>query len=177
MISERRRWTWLVPALCGVTLAAHSAAAQTPPCQGAECSQDTTPTRSHIFPALGVRVGTPQKVSVALGVVLGVEWQLRGTDYSRDVAFFVEPGLGASRLSVAYINGIGNMGSGYGVAATVLRTASKPWTLVRNTTYIGGEMFLWPVFLSGPRIGLFRRMSGEATIGRWFLGADFGFGL
>ena len=166
-----------MPALFGVALASRSVAAQATPCRGAECSQDTTPTKRHTFPALGLRVGTPQKVSVALGVVLGVDWQNRGNDYSRDVAFFVEPGLGATRASVAYINGIGNMGSGFGLAATALRTSGKPWTMTRNTTYIGGELFLWPVFLAGPRLALFRRVSGDAMLGRWFLGADFGFGL
>jgi hypothetical protein len=149
----------------------------TTPCRGAECSQDTTRTKSHVFPALGLRVGTPQKGSVAIGVVAGVDWQKGGTDYSRDVALFVEPGLGASRASVSYINGIGNMGSGFGLAATVLRTAGGPWTFRPNTTYVGGELFVWPLFLAGPRVGLFRRVSGDAMIGRWFFAADFGIGL
>jgi hypothetical protein len=122
-------------------------------------------------------VGTPQKASAALGVVAGVDWQKGGTDYSRDVAAFIEPGFGASRASVAYITGIGNMGSGFGVAGTALRTAGRPWTLSPNTTFVGGELFLWPVFLAGPRIGVFRRVSGDAMRGRWFLAADFGFGL
>jgi hypothetical protein len=167
-------------ALCGALASQPAAAQPTPsptPCRGADCSQDSTPTRSHVFPALGVRVGTPQKASVALGVVLGVDWQKSGREYSRDVAFFAEPGLGATRVSMAYINGIGNMGSGFGVAGTALRTAGSPWTLTPNTTYIGGELFLWPVFLAGPRVALFRRISGDAMIGRWFLAADFGFGL
>ncbi len=176
MVSECRRWIWRVSALCGVAFAPRPVSAQPAPCRGADCS-DTTQTRSHTFPALGIRVGTPQKASAALGIVRGVEYQRRGSDRSRDVAFFVEPGIGASRASVSYINGIGNMGSGFGIAATFLRTAGKPWGLTPNTSYVGGELFLWPVFLAGPRVGVFRRISGDAMLGRWFLGADFGFGL
>ena len=178
MISTRRLRIWRASALFGVLLTPHVSVAQaTPACRGAECSQDTTRTRSHLFPALGLRFGTPQKASAALGLVAGVDWQKGGTDYSRDVALFIEPGLGASRGSAAFITGIGKMGSGFGLAATALRTAGRPWTLTPNTTYIGGELFLWPVFQAGPRVGLFRRVSGDAMIGRWFLAADFGFGL
>ena len=58
-----------------------------------------------------------------------------------------------------------------------MRTSARPWTFAGNNTYLGGEVLIWPVFLAGPRVGLFRRVSGDATMKRWFVSADFGFGL
>jgi hypothetical protein len=137
-----------------------------------------TLTRTHILPALGIHVGTPQKVSAAVGVVLGEDWQENGHDHSRNVALFAEPGLGAGRASLAYVDhGYGNFGSGFGVAATVLRTWRQPWQLDPNQTYVGGEVILWPIVFVGPRIGLLRRVAGPDTGKRWFISLDFGFGL
>jgi len=151
-------------------------AAQTPAmAQGVVCTGCDS-TRSHVFGAVGLRVGTPQKVSAALGIVVGMEWQKYGADRSRDFALFVEPGLGAGRASLAYIKGIGSMGSGSGIAATVLRTWAQPWSISPNTTYIGGEVLIMPLFLAGPRIGLMRRITGPNK-GSWFLVGDFGVGL
>ena len=165
-------WT---AAACVLALAHASVSAQEAPCRG--CTPDSTRTKTHVFPALGLRAGVPQKASVGIGVVFGVDWRHGGTDYSRDVAFCLEPGIGATRASVAYITGVGNIGSGFGVAATAMRTSARPWTFAGNNTYLGGEVLIWPVFLAGPRVGLFRRVSGDATMKRWYLSADFGFGL
>ena len=137
-----------------------------------------TARRSHILPALGLHVGTPQKASVAAGVVVGETWQANGRDLSRNLALFVEPGLGAGRASIAYIaHGFGSYGSGYGIAATALRTWKEPWQLDANQTYVGGEVLLWPILFTGPRVGLLRRVAGPETSKRWFVTLDFGFGL
>ena len=118
----------------------------------------------HVVPALGLRFGTPQKASAALGVVLGEDWQKDGRDHSRNVALFAEPGLRRGRASLAYVgHGYGSFGSGFGVAATVLRTWSDPWQLERNSTYVGGEVIVWPILFVGPRIGLFRNVSSVET--------------
>ena len=91
---------------------------------------------------------------------------------------FVEPGLSAGRASVAYIgHGYGSFGSGYAVAATMLRTWEDPWGAKENSTYVGGEFILWPIVFVGPRVGLFRSISGEANSGKWFFSIDFGIGL
>ena len=37
------------------------------------------------------------------------------------------------------------------------------------------ELWAWPVFFTGPRLGLFREMTGSRH--GWFVTADFGFGL
>jgi hypothetical protein len=137
--------------------------------------EDTIP-RTHVFPALGVHVGTPQKASAALGVVLGEDWQKDGRDHARNVALFAEPGLGAGRASLAYIDhGYGTFGSGFGLAASVLRTWKDPWTVRPNVTYVGGELILWPIVFVGPRLGLFRAVSPDVS-DKWFVSIDFGLG-
>lgn len=142
----------------------------------AQRGEDTIP-RTHIFPALGVHVGSPQKVSAALGVVLGEEWQKDGRDHTRNVALFAEPGLGAGRASLAYVDhGYGAFGSGFGLAATVIRTWKEPWTVTKNQTYVGADLILWPIVFVGPRIGLFRNVSDRMTSDKWFVAIDFGIG-
>jgi hypothetical protein len=139
--------------------------------------EDTLP-RTHIAPALGIHVGTPQKASAAIGVLLGVDWQKNGREHSRNVALFAEPGLGAGRASVAYVeHGYGAFGSGYAFAATVLRTWKDPWIVKANGTYVGGEAILWPILFVGPRIGLLRGVSGPMAEKRWLVSVDFGIGL
>jgi len=142
-------------------------------CRG--CVEDTLP-HVHVIPALGIHAGTPQKVSAAVGLGLGVEWQKDGHDHSRNVALFAEPGLSAGRASLAYVDN-GRFGSGFGVAATVLRTWKDPWTTKSNLTYVGGDVLLWPIVFMGPRIGVFRRVAGDPTSKKWFFSVDIGIGL
>ena len=127
----------------------------------------------HMLPAVGLRIGTPQKASAALGLVAGKNYRENG--HTEDATIYVEPGVSAGRATLGYLSGFGNMGTGFGVGATALRTWKTPWTLRTNTTYVGGEAWLWPIFFSGPRVGLFREITG--TKHGWFLTADFGFGL
>jgi len=144
-------------------------------CRG--CSEDTT-AHLHIAPALGLRFGEPQKASFAAGLLVGLDWQGTRRDHSRNGAVFLEPGVSAGRASVAYVeDGYGSFGSGYGVAATVLRTWEDPWAAKENSTYVGGEVILWPIVFVGPRVGLFRSISGEAKSGKWLFSIDFGIGL
>jgi hypothetical protein len=139
-------------------------------------AEDTVP-RAHIFPALGLHVGSPQKASVALGVVLGEDWQQNGRDHSRNVALFAEPGLGAGRASLAYVDhGYGGFGSGFGVAATVIRTWKQPWVVEKNQTYVGADLILWPIVFIGPRVGLFRSVGSATVSDKWFVAIDFGIG-
>lgn len=164
-------------AALALTLAVGASSARAQRCAG--CAGEDTVPRGHVLPALGLHVGTPQKASVALGVVVGQDWQKDGRDHSRNVALFAEPGLGAGRASIAYLrHGYGSWGSGFGIAATALRTWKQPWQLDANQTYAGGEVFLWPIFLTGPRVGLLRRVSGsDIEARRWFITLDLGFGL
>jgi len=146
-------------------------------CEHCNPPGDTTHARVRVLPAIGLRVGSPQKASVAVGVLTRAEWQQHGRDYSRNIAAFVEPGLSGARGSVAYVQGIGNLGSGFGLAASVMRTWKEPWTMPSNGTFVGGELLVFPLFLVGPRVGLFKEVSGGGNLKRWFLTADFGFGL
>jgi hypothetical protein len=142
-----------------------------------ETRNDTT-TRFHVLPAAGLQVGTPQKVSAALGIVVGEDFVRDGRDHSRNLALFAEPGLGGGRASLAYVShGYGSFGSGFGVAATMLRTWREPWQLEPNQTYVGGEVLLWPILFVGPRIGLLRNVSAVETSRHWFWSLGFGVGL
>ena len=142
------------------------------------CTPDNSPRRFHIAPALGLHAGTPQKASVALGVLVGEEWRQDSRDHARNIAVFAEPGLSAGRASIAYVDhGYGSFGSGFGIAGTVMRTWKDPWTVADNMTYAGGEVILWPIVFIGPRIGFFRSIAGTATTKKWFISLDVGIGL
>jgi hypothetical protein len=140
---------------------------------------DSTHSASHtqISPALGVRVGVPQKLSAAVGILAGKEWREEGKERARFLAVFAEPGLAGGRVSAGYVTGMGELGSGYGIFGTVLRTFDGPWTLTESSTFVGGEIVVWPLFFAGPRIGLFRRVKGGLGMGSWHVVADFGLGL
>jgi hypothetical protein len=142
------------------------------------CAPEDTTHRMHILPALGLHVGTPQKASLALGVVVGEDWQKDAHDHSRNIAIFAEPGLSGGRASVAYVDhGYGSFGSGFGLAGTVLRTWKDPWTAKENVTYAGGEIIIWPILFVGPRLGVFRSVAGNPSSKKWFFSVDFGIGL
>jgi hypothetical protein len=144
---------------------------------GAQTPNDTA-TRFHVLPAAGLHVGSPQKASAAIGIVAGYDFVRDGRDHSRNLALFAEPGLDAGRASLAYVShGYGSFGSGFGVAATVLRTWSNPWQVDANQTYAGGEVLLWPILFVGPRIGLLRNVSSVETSRHWFWSFSFGIGL
>jgi len=155
----------------GATPALHAQACR-------RCAPEDTATRMHVAPALGLRVGAPQKASAALGLLVGVDWQKDHRDHSRNGTIFVEPGLSAGRASIAYVDhGYGSFGSGFGIAATALRTWEDPWGARENSTYVGGELILWPIVFVGPRVGLFRSVAGDVGSKKWFFSFDFGIGL
>jgi len=163
-------------ALATLILSALAGRANAQRCRGCAISEDTI-VRAHFAPALGFHFGSPQKASAALGVVLRESWQRNGADHSRLFAFFAEPGVSAGRASLAFLDyGHGNFGSGVGIAATALRTWNDPWSANENMTYGGVEVLLWPIVFVGPRIGMFRSMSGT-TSKPWFMSFDFGIGL
>ena len=143
-----------------------------------DCTPEDTTAHLHVAPALGLRVGAPQKASAAVGLLAGVDWQKDHRDHSRNAAIFVEPGLSAGRASIAYVgHGYGSFGSGFGLAATALRTWEDPWGAKQNATYVGGELIVWPIVFIGPRVGLFRSVGNDVGSKKWFLSFDFGIGL
>lgn len=171
---------WKTPALTFAIAAslAPFSAAHAQRCRS--CVAEDTTHRTHLSPALGLRVGAPQKVSAAAGIVVGEEWQTNGRDHSRNVSLFAEPGMSGGRASLAYFDhGYGNFGSGFGIAASALRTWNDPWWAKENVTYVGGELIIWPIVFAGPRIGVFRAVgtTGAGLAKRWLVTFDFGFGL
>src|SRR5215211_7210731 len=144
-------------------------------CPGCKTGEDTV-RHTRVLPAIGLHVGVPQKASAALGIVIGETWQQNGRDHSRNIALFGEPGLSAGRASIAYVNH-GSFGSGFGIAASALRTWKEPWTVKPNMTYVGGDVLIWPIVFVGPRIGVFRSVGGDATTKKWFVSFDIGIGL
>jgi hypothetical protein len=162
----------MVALATSLLLAAQAAAAQ------GTATRDDSTARFHVLPALGIQVGMPEKASAALGIVVGADFIQNGHDRSHNVALFAEPGLGAGRASIAYVaHGYGSFGSGFGIAATALRTWKDPWQVDANQTYVGGEVLLWPVVFVGPRIGLFRNVSSVETSKHWLVSLSFGIGL
>jgi hypothetical protein len=172
---------WKTPAALTLAAAALFAPCVTASAQRCRsCVAEDTVPRTHVVPGFGFRVGAPQKASIAAGIVVGEDWQTNGHDHSRNVGLFAEPGLAGGRASLAYIDhGYGSFGSGFGVAASVLRTWDDPWWAKQNVTYAGGEVILWPIVFIGPRIGVFRAVgaTGAGLAKRWLVTFDFGFGL
>jgi hypothetical protein len=153
--------------VCAALPAAARAQNRCPSCM------DSVSGEWHMLPALGLRGGVPQKVSAAIGIVAGKNFKEKG--HTEDLALYVEPGLSAGRASIGYINGFGNMGSGFGIAGTAMRTWKDPINLKTNETFVGAEVWVWPLFFTGPRVGVFRKVTG--TTRGWYFTADFGFGL
>ena len=135
---------WMIGVAASACFAA-TAGAQ----NGCSSCIDSVTGNWHMVPALGLRAGTPQKLSAALGIVAGRNY--RETGHTQDFALYVEPGVSAGRATLGYLSSFGNLGSGYGLGATAMRTWKDPWTVRTNTTYLGGEAWLWPLFFTGPR--------------------------
>src|SRR5471030_1792883 len=106
------KWKRPAAAMAVVVMLAPLASLGAQRCRG--CVPEDTLPKAHVLPGFGIRAGAPQKASVALGVVLGEDWQTNGHDHSRNVALFAEPGLSGGRASVEYIrHGYGSFGSGF----------------------------------------------------------------
>lgn len=158
---------------CFVLSLPHRAAAQT-----IDSSRTTTgPSRVGVFPGLGIHVGEPQKLSVAVGVVVREEWQSARRDHSRAAALLVEPGFAAGRAALDWVEGIGTLGSGFAIGPSVLRTWDDPWVARANTTYAGGEVMVWPIFHAGPRLGVYHVVPSNQPGRRWLISFDAGIGM
>lgn len=129
-------------------------------------AQDSTVHRqlySRIWPILGLRAGTPALLSLGAGA-------LYTTSSDGFIGPFVsiEPGLRAGRASAGYSIVGGNLAAGWAFRASFLRRYRGD--VQRN--YAGLEAQFMAA-LVGPRIGLFRSLTGSA----WLFAADFGIGF
>jgi hypothetical protein len=163
-----------------LTTLALTLAAAGPACAVAQTAVQTgaiEATTARVFPFLGARVGTPQRVSVSTGIGLALDPEVDPTQPSSELLLALAPGLGAERVSLTYVYSTGRMGGGIAAGASVLRTTGNPWEAPRNATYVGGDVAVLPFIALGPRIGVLRRVSAPTSDRDWLWTLDFGFGF
>lgn len=117
--------------------------------------EDSTKAARRLWPAVGLHYGSPLRFSGVLG--LGVDLSPNSSDA---VVLLAEPGQHGVEFSLGYVRLTGNLGSGYSLRASVLRTDSEPWDANPNATYVGAEAQGMLAFLVGGRAGVYRRVSG-----------------
>lgn len=126
-----------------------TAAAQSPP---------RTPLLTSGWMA-GIHYGVPVKWSMALGYVLpGVrnDWQPFAA---------AEPGIGGWRASLGALKTTNELGGGYVMRVSSLRTSKKAWRAAQSTTFVGPEFQFMPIFAIGLRVGGFVRVQGNDSRG------------
>ncbi|HVA57291.1 MAG: hypothetical protein WBQ26_13150 [Gemmatimonadaceae bacterium] len=134
-------------------------------------------TNTQVFPFLGARFGTPQRLSVSAGIGLNLDPGADPTQPSGELLLALAPGLGAERASVTYVHSTGHLGGGIAAGASVLRTVVHPWQAPPNATYVGADVAWFPFIALGPRLGLLRRVSAPTNSRPWLWTLDFGFGF
>lgn len=107
----------------------------------------------------GIHYGVPLKWSVALGYVLPGEY--------RDWQPFVgaEPGIGGWRAGLGATKWTNELGGGYVMRASVLRTGKRAWRAPSGATFVGPEFQFMPIFAIGARVGGFVRVGGKGSRG------------
>lgn len=120
---------------------------------------------------VGFHIAGPARVSWATGMTLPVflPGPQRPNNRQQFLFALIEPGYSAGRLSLGYASIATFTGSGWAPRATFLRK----WKGT-SQNLVGGEIMMSPGLMMGPRVGLFRRISGGTG---WFLTADFSLGL
>lgn len=119
-----------------------------------ESTPDAVPYAS---PAVGVHYGTPLRLSVAVGALIGSRRRNDG------MIATIEPGRQGTELSVGYFRMRGQLGSGYSLRGALMRTGDEPWNASPHTTYVGAEVH-WMLLLGvGGRVGYFRRASRSVS--------------
>ncbi len=164
--------TLAIIALVLAAAAPRHAAAQTAIQTGAVES-----TNTRVFPFLGARVGTPQRLSVSTGIGVDLDPGTDPTQPSSELLLALAPGLGAERASLTYVYSTGRMGGGIAAGASVLRTMGNPWQAPPYATYVGADIAYLPFIALGPRVGLLRRVSAPTDARPWLWTLDFGFGF
>ena len=153
--SSMRRLLCVAGLLSALGLVPAHAQATTPAPAAPAPAADTTKPARRFWPAVGLHYGSPLRYSG----VLGLGYDL-GQNSSDAVVALAEPGRHGVEFSMGYVRLIGNLGSGYSLRASVLRTDNQPWNANPNATYVGGEAQWMLVFLVGGRAGVYKRVSG-----------------
>ncbi len=147
------------------------------PAQSAVDAGAVTGPDIRIFPMLGARFGTPQRLSLSAGVGIDLNPRVDADHASREILLALAPGLGAERGSLTFVYSPGRFGGGIAAGASVVRTIDHPWNAPENATYVGVDLAVLPIIAIGPRLGVLRRVSGNTTDRPWIWTLDFGFGF
>jgi hypothetical protein len=121
------------------------------------------------YRAGGLHVGFPNGVSIALGTQRTVYQRDKGPIDVRKITFFMvgEPGLGATRLSAGW------MYTGYNAGGVAFRISAMQQYYKEHATAIGPEISFMKFLFLGGRLGVFRRIAGNAP--RVLAGFDLSF--
>ena len=121
-----------------------------------------------VQPMFGVHYGVPLRWSATLAAGI----PLAQGDEAPTAFLAAEPGLAGWRVSAGYAHLTGNLGSGYVLRASVLRTGAHPWRAPSRATFVGAEAQLMPIFAIGVRAGGFYRVGGTDGAGRGLFAVD-----
>lgn len=108
---------------------------------------------------VGFHYGVPAKWSVGLAAPLPGEFN------SWKPFIAAEPGFGAWRASVGALKFTNDLGTGYVVRGSLLRTTSKAWRAPSQSTYVGPELQFMPLFAIGARVGGFLHVAPKDRVG------------
>jgi hypothetical protein len=124
------------------------------------CGAQTSSSGRQISPLGGYHYGVPLKSSGDLALLLAG----KGDDFGGPI-IAGEFGAGGWRASAGYFRLTGNLGTGYAMRATYLRTNNRPWRASPRSSFVGAEAQYMPAFVIGARIGAFARVAGVSRRG------------
>ena len=104
---------------------------------------------------VGIHYGVPLKWSMVLAA------SLPGDDKDSKAFVAAEPGIGGWRAGVGYLKMTSDLGSGYVLRGTILRTNNNAWRAAPQLTFAGAEFQFMPLFALGARVGGFVRIGGQ----------------
>lgn len=129
-------------------------------------------------PTIGVKLTTPQKMSLSIGFS-GTSW---GGLFGPDSGFLIrlEPGLSGGKLHLGTRHTFSMVlipVFSMDICASVMYTWNNPWTGLENDqTYIGGELQVG-AYLLMVSTGLYRHVAGGDEDHDWVFSAGAGLGF
>ncbi|MCK5065314.1 MAG: hypothetical protein KAQ97_08525 [Candidatus Fermentibacteraceae bacterium] len=133
---------------------------------------------NNLFPTIGAKITTPQKISISLGIS-GTSW---GRLFGPDSGFLIrlEPGLSGGKFHIGTRHTF-NMAlipvCSMDICASVMYTWNNPWIGLKNDqTYIGGEL-QFGAHLLIVSAGLYRHVAGGDEDHDWVFSAGAGLGF
>ena len=121
-------------------------------------------------PVIGAHYGAPLMWSGLLG--FGVP----AGSGNGEAFVAAEGGIGGWRASGGYVRIATELGNGYSIRASLLRTSKHAWNAPARSSFVGAEVQYMPLFALGARVGGFIRV-GNGGSQRGLMTADFSFAL